>query len=101
MSIDNEFPAMAGTSSPMPDAHGQAALLLVESLVHGLLERQIISTSDAIEIVESADSVQVEMAVAADGHGAPMWRSHALLSAIKDSLSLDYGSPSPELRPAN
>lgn len=88
---DND-PAMRGITPPMPDAHGQAALLLTESLIHGLIERSILSTSEAIDIVESADSVQVEVAETADGHGAPMWRSHALLSAIAESLKIDRGA---------
>ena len=70
----------------MPDAHGQAALLLVESLIQGLLERSMISVDDAIDIVETANDVQVDVAEAADGHGAPMWRGHALLSSIAASL---------------
>ncbi len=82
-------PAKWGTEQPMPDPHGHAALLLVESLIHRLLERSIISTADAIEIVETADDVQIEVAEAADGHGAPMWRSHALLRSIADSLRQD------------
>lgn len=83
----------------MPDAHGHAALLLVESLIHGLIERSIISVADVMDIIETADTVQVEVAKAADGHGAPMWRSHELLSAIARSLSYEAdGSPTP-LRP--
>jgi hypothetical protein len=86
-------------TSPMPDAHGHAALLLVESLIHGLIERSIISVADVLDIIETADSVQVEVAEAADGHCAPMWRSHELLSAIARSLSHEAdGSPTP-LRP--
>ena len=84
---------------PMPDAHGHAALLLAESLIHGLIERSILSVADVIDIIETADSVQVEVAEAADGHGAPMWRAHALLSSIARSLSHETdGSPAP-LRP--
>jgi hypothetical protein len=45
-----------------PDAHGQAAILLVESLIYGLVERSIISTSDAIGIVEAAAEVKVDIA---------------------------------------
>ena len=93
---DNDTAMRAGTP-PMPDAHGHAALLLVESLIHCLVERSTISTGDAIDIVESADSVQVEVAEAADGHGAPMWRSHALLSAIAESLRHDSDGSSPPL----
>ena len=77
----------------MPDSHGHASLLLVESLIHGLVERDVISNADAVEIVESADSVQVDVAEAADGHGAPMWKSHALLSSIAESLRQDSGEP--------
>ena len=82
---DNSFPT-GGATPLLPDPHGQAALLLVESLIHVLMERSVISISDAIEIVETADDVQVDVAKAADGHGAPMWRSHALLTAILESL---------------
>lgn len=85
---DNDS-AMRGMTPPMPDPHGQAALLLVESLIHGLLARSVISVDEAVSIVEAADSVQVDIAEAADGAGAPMWRSHALLSAIATSLKLD------------
>lgn len=85
---DNDF-ATPGIRPPMPDPHGQAALLLVESLIHGLLARSIISIGDAIEIVESADSVQVDMAEEADGAGAPMWQARGLLTAILKSLSYD------------
>ena len=49
----------------------------------------MITTDDAIDIVESADSVQVEVAQMADGAGEPMWRSHALLNAIAASLKID------------
>ena len=90
---DNDS-AVRGFMPQMPDPHGQAALLLVESLIHGLLSRSVISLDDAIEIVETADDVQVEVAEAADGHGAPMWRAHALLSGIAESLKLDQGGTS-------
>ena len=74
---------------PMPDAHGHAALLLVESLIHGLIERSVISVDDALDLVETANSVQIDAAEEADGHGAPMWHAHTLLTAIGQSLSHD------------
>ena len=95
---DNDF-ATREMIPPMPDAHGQAALLLVESLIHGLLERSVITNDDAIDIVENADNVQVNIAEAADGHGAPMWRSHTLLSAIAKSLKYDGQGNSLPLSP--
>jgi hypothetical protein len=76
-------------TSPMPDAHGHAALLLVESLIHGLIERSVITVENAIEIVETAKSVQVDVADEADAHGAPMWHAHTMLTAIERSLSYD------------
>ena len=69
-----------------PDAHGQAALLLVESLMHGLIERRVIDVDDAIEIV--AVAAEVKEAVAADWGDTPetMHRSLALLGSIGASL---------------
>lgn len=85
---DNE-PEVRGAMHPSSDAHGQAALLLVESLLHGLCENSTLSTAEAIEIVDRAVEVQFDKAEAADGAAAPMWQSHALLSAIAMSLSID------------
>ena len=89
---DNDS-AMQGVTSPT-DPHGHAALLLVESLIHGLCENSTISADEAVEITERAVNVQSEQAEAADGAGAPLWRSHALLSAIASSLKID-GKPTP------
>jgi hypothetical protein len=89
MPIKDTVSALQGATPSIPDAHGHAALLLVESLIHGSLSRSIISTCEALEVVECANDVQVEVAEAADGHGARMWQSHALLTAIVDSLKGD------------
>lgn len=82
---------------PIPrsiDPHGQAALLLVESLIHALCESAMLSAMQAVEIAERAANVQAECAQAADGAGAPLWHSHALLSAIAASLKIDCrGTP--------
>jgi hypothetical protein len=71
------------------DSHGMAALLLTESLIHGLCENTLISTKDAVNIVERAASVQLERATRAEHGSASMWQSHALLTAIRDSLRAD------------
>ena len=42
MPNNDDNSAMLGAMPPMLDPHGHAALLLVESLIHGLLERSII-----------------------------------------------------------
>ena len=85
--------------TPLPDPHGQAALLLVESLIHCLQERAILSNSEAIGIVETALEVQAEVAEVADGASAPMWRAHALLDAIVDSMRKDGDSGTRFARP--
>lgn len=77
------------SAMPIPDPHGRAALLLVESLIHGLCENGTLTTEEAIEIVERALNVQGDHAEAADGAGAPLWQAHALLSSIVTSLKID------------
>lgn len=94
---DNDTGPTVPTLHPS-DSYGMAALLLVESLVHGLCENETIETDEAIDIVERAVSVQFDQAEAADGAGQPMWRSHDLLTAIASSLRSDSG-PSPRSVP--
>ncbi|MEO5937812.1 MAG: hypothetical protein ABIQ43_02250 [Sphingomonas sp.] len=91
-----------GATHPSSESHGHAALLLVESLIHGLCENSTLSTSQAVEIAERALEVQFDQAEAADGAGAPLWQSHALLSAITESLrseARDAPPPPPRLVP--
>ena len=72
-----------------PDAHGQAAILLVESLLHGLVARSVISVADAVEIISVAS--EVKEAVAADMGDSPATMKKALtvLGAIRASLAMD------------
>lgn len=79
----------SGRRLPPPDAHGHAALLLVESLLHGLVARKLIATADAVEIVAVAAEVKEE--IAGDLGIAPeaLAQSLALLAAIRSSLSAD------------
>ncbi len=87
-SNDNDLPARAAPHAD-GNAHGQAALLLVESLIHGLCERSTISLEAAIAIVDRAAEVQADLAAGANSAAPPMWRSHALLSMIAKSLQAD------------
>ena len=75
-----------------PDAHGQAALLLVESLIHDLVARAVISVDEAIEIVEVAAEVKAEVAADLGDSPATMRHSLALLEAIGRSLRGDARS---------
>ncbi|MCL6250832.1 hypothetical protein M3P36_07215 [Altererythrobacter sp. KTW20L] len=81
-----------------PDPHGNAALLLVESLIHGLCEKSLLSTGEAIDIVERAVEVQAENLTAADGADSSIQRSHTLLSSIASSLQRDdFDDPMPPI----
>ena len=46
---------------PVGQRHGQAALLLVESLMHALLEKGVISREEFLETVEAAAEVEHEL----------------------------------------
>ncbi len=81
------YPAAARPREP--DAHGQAAMLLVESLIHSLISRSVISVAEAIEIVEVAAEVKLEVAAGLGDSPATMARSLALLGAISASLRHD------------
>ena len=89
MSTNDNAPALLGPP-PMPnEAYGRAALLLVESLIHGLCEHAVIGPASAVEIVERAISVQGDQAEEADAASDAKWRSYALLSSIAASLRID------------
>ena len=72
-----------------PDAHGQAAMLLAESMLHGLIARKVISVADAVEIVEVAAEVKKEVAADLGDTPATMRKSLALLASIRLSLRND------------
>ena len=69
--------------------HGQAALLLVESLMHALLEKGVISKEDFIETVEGAASVEQEL-VAANAL-LPSDCSESLLNPLADAFRKELG----------
>ena len=69
-----------------PDAHGQAALLLTESLIHMLVENRGLTNAQAVDGVHTACVVKVEVAEAAGESRARMLESLALLSRMEDSF---------------
>ena len=85
---DNEFP-LVRSDLPVPDAQGQAAMLLVESLIHGLIARSVITVADAVEIINVAVEVRTEVGTELGDTPATLARSLAMLSALGDSLSRD------------
>lgn len=74
---------------PEPDAHGQAAILLAESILHALVERAILSNAEAIDIVRTAAEVKQEVATAAHESDGRMKQSLQLLHRIADSFAAD------------
>jgi hypothetical protein len=72
-----------------PDAHGQAALLLTESLIHTLVENSAITNVQAIELIRIAAEVKVEVATAAHESKDRMQESLALLSKMASSFESD------------
>lgn len=71
------------------DANGRAALLLVESLIHGLIEKSVLSVSEAVEIVETASQVANDTGLELGGSEASVQKSLGLLLAISQSLRSD------------
>ncbi|MGZ9100469.1 MAG: hypothetical protein ACXW3O_12270 [Brevundimonas sp.] len=72
-----------------PDAHGEAALLLVESLVHGLIAQEVITVAHAVEIVDVAAEVKAEVGIERSESPAELRKSLDLLDAIGSSLRRD------------
>lgn len=89
MSFDRSNVNMGAAMGEVPDACGQAALLLVESLIHGLIAREIITVAYAVEIVDIAIDVNADDAVDRGLAPLSLQRSLGLLEAIGNSLSRD------------
>ncbi|WP_048450397.1 hypothetical protein [Methylobacterium tarhaniae] len=84
---------MPATESEDPDgmerhhaAAGQAALMLVESLMLALVERDLVPAGALVEAVETV--IETKRRLAADGHEpATAARAAAMLTTIANSLA--------------
>jgi hypothetical protein len=72
-----------------PDAHGQAALMLAESILHTLVEIRTITTAEALMVVQSAQEIKTEVARLAGESDSRMRESLELLGRIAISLEAD------------
>lgn len=72
-----------------PDAHGQAALLLAESILHVLVEKKTLSNDDALGVIQSTCEVKIEVAIAAGESRGRMEESLELLRVIHQSFDSD------------
>jgi hypothetical protein len=79
----------AAPSVAEPDAHGQAALLLTESLLHMLVENGELTNAQAVEVVHTAAVVKVEVAEAAGESKTRMFESLALLARMENTFQAD------------
>ena len=70
-----------------PDAHGQAALLLVESILHALIERRVLTAGDALIAVQVAAEVKRDLAAHTGEAIAVRDESLGLLTAIAHSFA--------------
>jgi hypothetical protein len=82
-------PIDAAPSVTEPDAHGQAALLLTESLIHMLVETRGLTNAQAVDVVHTAAVVKIEVAQAAGESDTRMRESLALLSRMESSFQAD------------
>ncbi len=69
-----------------PDAHGQAALMLAESMLHALMEKGSFTVSEALSVVSTAQEIKVEFAHLAGESNSRMQASLDLLTTIGASL---------------
>ena len=85
-SNDNSLPKLM---QDFPDAHGQAAILLVESLMHGLLAQSLITVAGALEVIEVALDVARNTEEELSDPAVSQLRASTLLQAMSKSLSHD------------
>ncbi|WP_174293450.1 hypothetical protein [Sphingomonas bacterium] len=85
---DDGIATSASPTAPEPDSHGQAALLLVESIIHTLIDAKVLSRVQVIGAVRTAAEVKVEVADELGESEANMRRSLGLLTAIERTLTV-------------
>lgn len=76
----------AANAGPEPDAHGQAALMLAESILHALVEEGVLSASQAESVLRTACEVKIEVATAAGESSRRMEESLTLLRSVAASF---------------
>ena len=85
--LNDNLAAVPGLQEP--DAHGQAAMLLVESLIHGLIANSVMTVEQAVEVVDIATEVKAEIALDLGDTQVTSKKSLSLLGAIASSLRSD------------
>jgi hypothetical protein len=83
--------AFSQDSDPQPDAQGQAALLLLESLIHSLLDNGALTKAQALEAIESAMQVKEESAEEKKEPARTLRKSLGLMNNMKQSIDAHSG----------
>ena len=73
--------------TPGPDPHGQAAMLLAESLIHSLIGNEVLSVQEAFNTVEIARDTQVELADAGRSPQAATELLDVMLGSLEGDLA--------------
>lgn len=74
-----------------PDEHGDSAMLIVESLIHALIEKAVITVEEALEILDlAADAKQALATDRSDPERSE--KSTQLIDAISRSLQIDLSA---------
>jgi hypothetical protein len=82
-------PRNPDTAPLEPDAHGQAALLLAESILHALVETRTLTLNMALSAIQTTCEVKREVAELSGESNGRMNESLDLLKAIASSFAVD------------
>jgi hypothetical protein len=74
-----------------PDAHGQAALILAEAMLHALVDMKTMTAQQALDIISSAEEIKTEVAGMSGESETRMQESLELLKRIGISIERDAG----------
>ena len=89
MNINDNEPGAPANKPPSLEAHGQAALTLVESLIHGLITKCVLTSEESLDIVTTAEDAQADHAADVEGTKQAPTKSESLLARIAASLRTD------------
>lgn len=86
---ENPAPILPDVAGIEPDAYGQAALLLAESILHALVETKTLTIEAAMSVIQTTCEVKAEVAEQTGESNSRMQESLALLRAISTSFAVD------------
>ena len=93
--MDDKSNHLSGADKTGQEPYGYAAMLLVESLIHGLIANSSLTVAQAIEIVQIAAEVKQDTADDVGDTAATLRKSLHLLDSIARSLRHDLLADKP------